>query len=382
MSNELPAEPNPPPSPPRLVWRDGLRAALVPWILTRVLVIASYAFAHRVLDTIGAVRPGARGHLHRGILGWDAERYFQIAEYGYGLLPRVELRFFPAVPMLARVLDVVLPGSAGVALVVQSNLFALALSVLTYRLVVFENEDTGLARTAAWLVLVTPAAFVLVWGYTEALWGVVCVGLFLAMRSNRWWLAAAIGILAGLTRPVAPLLCVPLLIEVVQRRRFKPDAAAALVSPVVGVGIYLAWVGARFGDALYPYTVQQEGRFRGSLMDPVRPVLRAIGNAVSNGNDISALRIFWVAVLIALVVIAAKHLPLSYSAFAAATLLVALGTERLGSLERYGFSAFPVVLAAAIWTTRRPWRFPAAVALGCAALTGYGTLALIGGHVP
>jgi hypothetical protein len=378
VTSESSAEPN----PLRNGLRDGLKAALPAWVLSRLLVVGSFAFAHRIIDTIGPARPGAHAHLHRGILGWDAERYYQIAEWGYGLLPRVELRFFPLVPLLARALDVVLPGSAGVALVVQANVFALVLGVLVHRLVMFERGDAELARAASWLVLLTPAAFVLVWGYTEALWGCLCVGVFLAMRREKWWAAAVVGVLAGLTRPTAPLLCLPLLIEVVRQRRFRPDGAAALVSPLAGVGIYLWWVGARFGDALYPYRIQQNKSFRGSLTDPVRPVLRAIGNAVSNGNDISALRIFWVVVLVALVVMAFKHWPLSYAAFAAVSLLVALGTERLGSLERYGFSAFPVVLALAVWVRRRPVLYPGVVGLGCAAVVGYGTLALIGGYVP
>lgn len=367
-------------SPPR---KAALAAALPGWALTRLLVLASLVFAHRIADTIGNPRPAVAQHLHRGLLGWDAERYYQIADYGYALLPKIELRFFPLVPLLTRALDWVLPGKVGVALLVQSNLFALLLGCLVYRLVVLEKGDAELGQMATWLVFVTPAAFVLAWGYTEALWGCLCVGLFLAMRSERWWAAAAVGVLVGLTRPTAPLLCLPLLIEVVRRRRFRVDGLAALASPLVGVGLYLWWVGARFGDPFFPYTVQQGRQFRGSLTDPVRPLLRAAGDAFSDGNGIAGLRVFWAVLLIGLVVVAFRNLPVSYGAFALVTLLVALGTQRLGSFERYGFSAFPVVLAAAVVAQRRrTWAFPGMVGLGAASLLAYGTLALIGSYVP
>jgi hypothetical protein len=356
-----------------------------PWATSRVLVLLSVAFAHRIADTAGPLRAAVPQHIHRGLLGWDAERYRQIAEQGYAALPRIELRFFPLVPMVTRAIDAVLPGGAGVALLVQANGAALLLGWLVLRLVVHEKGDAELGRTAVWLVYLTPAAFVLAWGYSEALWGCLSVGFLLALRQRRWWVAAAIGVLAGLARPVAPLLVLPALIEagagVRPVAREWVGRAAAVASPVIGAGLYLAWVWQRFGDAFYPYRIQQNPHFRGAAADPITPILHT-ARAAWHGDEFAALRVAWAIVLLVLVVVAFQHWPPSFGVFAGATLLVALSTERLGSFERYGFSAVPVVLALAGLVHRRPRALLAANALGAAALVGYGTLALLGSYTP
>jgi hypothetical protein len=382
-----------------------VRAAAVPWAVSRVLVLLTVAFANIVVQTIGQVRAAVPQHMGRGLLDWDAERYLQIAKYGYHALPRKELRFFPLVPLLSRGFDLIVPGTMGRALLWEANIAALVLGVLVLRLMRFEKGDEEVGRAAVWLVFLTPAAFVLVWGYSEATWGCLSVGMFLCLRQRRLWLAAVLGVLAGLTRPVAPLLALAALVElgpeVVRagaRARSRdlaagaaavrlswPDLtarAAAIASPVVGVGLYLAWVGNQFGDWRLPYRIQQSPRFRGSTSNPLTALRHTLDAAMHHRDYVAGLRLGWVVVLVALVLVAFKRFPPSYGVFAAAMLAVALSTEHLGSLERYSFSAFPVVLAAAVVAGERRERLLAFSALGAAALVGYGTLALLGSYVP
>lgn len=342
-------------------------------------MVVSVLLAHAVVGSVGSVRLAVHQHLARGLLDWDAERYMQIADRGYAALPRVQLRFFPLLPLLARALNVVLPGGPGAAVVVIANVAALGFGFLVWRLVMHERDDAGLAGAAVWLAYLTPAAFVLVWGYTEALWGCLTVGMFLALRRQQWWWAAGVGVLAGLTRPVAPLLVLPALIEAARGfdRRTLVPRAAAVVSPVVGVGCFLAWVGVRYHDWLLPYHIQQTPRFRGKTTNPFRAV-GSVWRAAADGSGIAGLRLAWVVVLVVAVVLCLRRWPLSYGAFVGATLVLALSTERLGSFERYSFAAFPVVLALAGAVRRRE----ALYALGAASMLGYGTMALLGVYVP
>ena len=68
----------------------------------------------------------------------------------------------------------------------------------------------------------------------------------------------------------------------------------------------------------------------------------------------SAAHIPWVVVSVVLVVLAFRRLPVSYGAFAAAVLVVALASSNLDSFERYALGAFPLVVAASTLTVRRP----------------------------
>ncbi|HVE47802.1 MAG TPA: hypothetical protein VNA57_13780 [Acidimicrobiales bacterium] len=351
----------------------------------RAVVALTFLAAHALVNAGMASSDVAVHHLHQGLLGWDAERYTGIAERGYAGLPLVELRFFPLLPMLARALGAIV-GSTGLALILIANVAALGFGALVHALCLHERGDERLARRATWFAAFTPAAFVLVWGYSEAVWGCLAVGTVLALRRRWWWAAAALALLGGLARPVGALLVLPALVEAgrglaAARGRELAARVAAVAAPLAGTGAFLAWVGAKFGDPLLPFRIQQDPKFRGELADPVSSLLAIVGTTFRDGLGVGSARLVWAGLLVGLVVGACRAWPASYGALATAALLVALSTDHLGSFERYGFAAFPVVLhLAAIARTTTAQRV--VVGLGAGAMAVYGTLALLGRYVP
>ena len=150
-----------------------------------------------------------------GLLGWDASWYRDIARHGYDGVAKEGLRFFPFVPILARV-GSWLPGvSVRLALLLVVNVCALAVGALMYDLVRNEGRSDAVARRAVWIVYLAPPAFVLVMGYAEATLMTATLVALLALRRQRWWIAAIAGVIAGSTRPVGVLLVVPALVEVI-----------------------------------------------------------------------------------------------------------------------------------------------------------------------
>jgi hypothetical protein len=95
----------------------------------------------------------------------------------------------------------------------------------------------------------------------------------------------------------------------------------------------------------------------------------------------SGLHFPWAIGFLVLLVVCFRRWPASYGAFAAVILLVALSAGNLDSLERYGLSAFPLVLALA-GLLARPWVERTALALAATGLTVYATLAFLGAYVP
>ena len=364
-------------------WWPDVRAALPAWVTARVVVALTLGFAHLVFDSSDPQSSLTARRLHRGLLAWDGEWYEDIAEEGYTGLRR--LRFFPLFPLLARPLQYVV-GSHRVALVVIANVAALALGALLHRLALRESGDERLARRAAWLVAFTPPAFTLVWGYAEALAGMLAVAFFLTVRSERWWVACVPGVLAGLTRPLGLLLVVPAAVEGARRLRQAPvrerlARLAGTLSPAAGAGAYLTWAGFRFGEPLKPLTIQQREEARGELAEPFGVLWRAIRQLASGDATGNAIHAPAALVVIVLVALTFRYWPVSYGAFAAVTLAVALSTTRLGSFERYTFGAFPVVLTLAVLTSN-PQAERATLLVGGAAMVTFGTLALLGGYVP
>lgn len=340
---------------------------------------------HEIVD--GAHLSGAaQARVRQGLLGWDAGWYETIARYGYAGAGHQSLRFFPLVPALARAISV-LPGvGVGAALVAVANLSALAGTVLLVALVKRESGDPALARRSAWLMCLAPPAFTMVMGYAEGTLLLLSVGVFWALRTQKWWLASVLGIGAGLCRPIGVLLVIPAVVEGARR---WPEASAsertrvgaAVCGPAFGFGAFLGWVQWRYGDGLAPLRIQEEGTHRGPVADPLTTLGRDASYLVHGDHLGSALHLPWVVLALCLVVVSFRKWPVSYGAFAAAVLAVALTTANLDGFERYALSAFPLVLAGAgVMGSDRVEK--SVLVLSGAGLVGYAVLAFVNLYVP
>ena len=358
--------------------RWAARMAVLPWLVGRLVVLGALAVAHEVADRAHDAAMVAR--VHQGLLGWDAGWYEAIARGGYGGAGHQSLRFFPLVPLLTRGLSEVPGVSIGAALVVVANLSAFGATVAVVALARRETTDRSLARRAAWIMSLAPPAFTFVMGYAEGTLVALAAATMLALRARRWWWASGFGLLAALARPIGVLLVVPALIEVCRPTggmrwsagsvRARVARIGALSGPVLGFGGYLAYVGARFGDALAPVRVQDEGGLRGRVSDPLHTLAHDARLLVHRQHLGTALHAPWVVLVLILLVVSLWRWPASYGAFAAAVLVVALTAANLDGFERYALSAFPLVLAAATLTaSRRVERAVLALAAGGLALS-------------
>lgn len=358
--------------------REAIASAAPAWIAGRLLMLIAAVLAAAAAEELVPDRSPL------GLVSWDGDWYRQIAEGGYGGLPREALRFFPLLPLLGKALSPLFLGSESAALVVIANGAALAAAVLLHLLVRTEGHGRAAADRSVWLLAVFPAAFVLVMPYAEALMLALAIGAMLAYRRERWWLAALLGALAALSRPLGVALVVPAVIEVARHvRRAAPRVrlamAAAVTGPLVGLAAYLLWVWARFGDPWLPLSVQ-EADFRGEFVDPVTRIARAVGDLAGDSVD-DGLHLPFALAFVVLIVVLFARWPASYGALAAVVVLFALSAENLNSLERYGLNAFPLVLALTSLTAR-PGAYWAALALGGGGFVALAGLALLGAYVP
>jgi hypothetical protein len=329
-------------------WRDW-QAAIVPWAVARLAVAAGYLLARWWFPRHGTgVRPPALG---QGLLAWDAAFYRSIAEDGYRTADG-GLRFFPLVPLLTRALAWPFGGRSDVALVVLANVCAFAFLVVLARVTREETGDEHAVRVAVWLGAVAPPAVVMVLGYAESTLLLLSVATIWALRNDRFGWAAALGFAAGLCRPFGALLALPALVEVGRRWAAMPSrrrglGVAAVCAPAAGGAAYLGWVGREFGDALEPLRIQQDPTLRGGFRDPVSAIVDAIGDGFGSRPS-AAVHVATAVVCLALLVVVARRLPASYTVFSAASLLLALSAHNLDSFERYAFSAFPLLIGAAL----------------------------------
>ena len=379
--------------------RFGLRTALVPWIVARVVVLAALGVS-RELSSDGRLSAKSAAVVHAGLLSWDAGWYEAIAERGYGGAGSGSLRFFPLFPAMARGLSEVTGISVGSALVLIANVAALGAAAALACLVGFETGDRHLARRAAWLLCLAPPAFTFVMGYAAPVFVLFAIGSLFCLRKRRFWRAAWLAILAGASWPVGALLFFPALIEAARtwgsvrstgfRRATRPSrsefsakasAVAAVVGGPLGCGAFLAWSGWRYKNAFAPLRIQEQSNHRGAVADPFRTLAHDASLLVHGQHLGTALHLPWVGISLILLVVVAARWPASYTAFAFFVLAVALTASNLDSFERYALCAFPLVLGAAS-VVRTPRQETAVLVVSAAGLVGYAVLAFTGLYVP
>jgi len=355
---------------------------MVPWLTARALLVAGYLVAVAAADRL---TPDGRPRvLTEGLIAWDGTWYRDIADVGYRALPDEALRFFPLFPLLGKAFSVVTAGRTDVALVLLANLASLALAVAVRRLVRFERGNAALADRAVWMVCLFPGAFVLAWGYAEALWVLATVVAFWGMRSRRWWWVVAAGLVAGASRPLGVVLVVPTVIELARvwrgaRTDERVAGVAAAVSPLVGAGVYLAWVQAAYGNFRLPFSIQ--GPLRGDAMDPFSRIWDGLHQMVGPERFSDGLHVPFAIAFVVLLVLTFRWWPVSYGAFAALVLLAAIGAENLNSLERYGLNAFPLALTLAVLAKDPRVDKVVTTVLG-AGVVALSSLAWLGAYVP
>ncbi len=386
----------------RLASEDALRSALPPWVLARVIVVAALVAAYLIWDRfIGDIGPCLEPpclypdsqslistflRREQGLLAWDGDWYVGIATGGYASMPVEALRYFPLYPLAGRFLASLFGGSEVAGLLFLSNAAALLMPVLLYKLASVEGKPLSVSRRSVWIITLAPPAFVLVMAYTEALAISLAIAVFLSMRRGRWWSAAVAGLLSGLLRPTGLLLVPAIAFEAYREQRRDPSSPLlprliAVVSPLAGMSIYLLWSHLANGDAWLPLTVQNQANGRGPFAFPLATLYGAAADAVTDARLDLALHLVWLGIFAALIVVAFRRWPASYGIYAAVSVMQAISTTNLNSLERYGFAAFPLALAAGSVEMGEKRERLALVVLAIL-MFAYATAAFDSGYVP
>ena len=232
-------------SVPSILTSQG-RSAAAGWALRRpvVFLLLWYAATRVVVFVAMAVAatwfqtPAGVGHLDPSVgdilAGWDSVWYRRVAEDGYpvplpadpdtGLLTYSAWAFYPAFPMLVRVL--MLTGlSFEVAAVLLNLLLGAACTILVWKCLNFamhaapQPARERLALVAAVLWCLYPATAILVMPYTEALATVLIAASLLLLMRRQYALVALVTTGLGFTRAAAPAIACAAIVHLVLRWR-------------------------------------------------------------------------------------------------------------------------------------------------------------------
>lgn len=357
-------------------WRHEFSAALASWVEARIYVAVGYVLTLALVDRF---EPSpAFAPVEDGLIPWDGTWYRDLANYGYDAPELVGgIRFFPLWPLLARLL-----GSVGdrpdIALVVAANLLALVAGMLIYRLAMQETRNREVSKSVVRIFSLFPSAFVLVFGYSEALFLTLALGLVLCLRARNYWAALVLGFFAGLTRPVAGLLALPAAVNVWRNDPRSPKAWLSVGSAPLGTFTFLFWAERAHDGWQAPIDAQRE--LRGAIREPITRIFSAFVDGIA-GDWGELLHACAAVLLVYLMVVAVHQLSMDLWVYCVPSTLLLFAADNLNSMERYALAVFPLLIAAGLVGHKpllRNW-LPTVSAVGLTALT---TLALSGVYVP
>lgn len=372
---------------PVLPWRAIVLQAATLWLATRIAFIVLTYFA--VILTSRTPATGAVAVSPHDMLDawkrWDTIWYINIAQLGYWKLQ--SLAYFPLYPVLIRIATFVVGPHWMAAALIVANLGTLGAFVGVALWAAQEDfSHTAGTRTIRALAAY-PLALFLFAGYSEGIFiGLVAFSFFFARRGS-WPLAALCAFLAGLTRLTALALVLPLVWEygrqhgwwerahwTLNRLRGRLGAEARSL----GVG---ALVAGAAPAALVLYDLYLWHRFH--QKNPIPRVERIFWHHAAMSPPRALIAVaqqffqtpFWtywqahqlldiipVLLFAIITIVMARRLPVAYTLYTGAVLLLAMVSpitqgypDLLMSAGRYMLAALPVFLVLGCWMGRYAW---------------------------
>lgn len=295
-------------------------------------------------------------HLWLDIWGvWDTGWYLSLAKFGYSphvslapeTLHQANYAFFPLYP-LSIYLTNFITRDFFIASLVVSNISLIVACFLLFKLTeAYFNKIVAL-RAVKYL-LVFPTAFIFSGGFSEALFLVLLLAVFLFAQRRQWLFVGIFGFLGALTRFIGIFVIIPLLFEYLEQvdfsfKKIKVDILFLLLIPL-GTLAFSYYNFRLTGDFLAFIHIQDA--WNRVLQNPMQVLVEGLRNPNINFSFPA-----WTALLYFLIVniyyfwnevFSHTKIKLGWWLLCGYTLIVPLATG-ISSLPRYILVAFPMYI--------------------------------------
>ena len=337
----------------------------------------------------GRLFPGEHlSHFEAIWVRWDGSWYALLGSQGYS--PHVSIldAFFPAYPLLIHIVGTLLGGRYLVAGVVINRLLLFPTVVIFMKLVQRDGVDNSReSELAPLMILLIPGAVFFLGALTETLFVFACLATMLAMRRERWLLAAAACALATGTRLPGVALVGTLGLELVLRRKWFKAAYCSAIG-MGGIGLFSLYTlitqhdPLGFRDAYAHGSWNDQSFTLNVLRGPARYFHKMVADPPTRGYP-GIVTLGYMVALALIVLLAAlcfRRLSWPLRLFVVGTTLIPLLSGSMFSYYRYAMiPLLPMMVPITRWLAGRPaWRDSTVLTL--AGLTIFDVMAFASGH--
>jgi hypothetical protein len=350
-------------------WGRAVAIGIAAFIVSRLCMLAGAGVraaqvtvdAHDNFEPV----PGSPWGLVSGVFTqWDGLWYMEIVRHGYptSIPPDVtyfqlEARaaFFPLFPMVARVLDWVVPGGDTFAALGLNLVLAVAGMIVVGHLA-RRLYDNDVAERAMVLFAVFPGSFVLSYAYAEALLILLAALCLWFLLDERWMLAGVAAGLATATRPNGIALVAACAVAAgiaIWRKRDWWALIAPALAPIGFIGFQL-FLNAHAQERWAWFRVQREAWREGTSFGAtaMSNTLSFFTHPLASPTDALTAASMG-ALLLGLWCLYRKRLPWPMVAYIAVVVILMLVPATVTARPRFLFTAFPLFISAAAWWPRR-----------------------------
>ncbi|PWT78165.1 MAG: hypothetical protein C5B60_01605 [Chloroflexi bacterium] len=376
-----------------------IKQAVPIWLVSRALYLVLTYLA--VLLTAGRSQPKVSFAPERLLMlwqRWDVNWYLSIAARGYSAGRPPQAAFFPLYPALTAGVNAAIGGSSNLlpAAMIVTSLGTLIACIGVGLLAVHEfggshtegasERGNPIAAAAMRVMLAYPLALFLFAGYADSLLVALCAFSLYFARTGGWRWAALCAFAAGLTRPTAIILVLPLFYEYGRQReiwhllfqraqgvelagRLRPRIVGTwlLVSTAapIAIGLYALYQWRLNGDPLLFAHLQASFWYRTFVPPWQLPALaaNAWSRATAWGYAEARMLVDEVPLVVSIVLTGfmVRRMPLMYSLYMLGVLFTSVLTPvvvnpiPLEAVGRYLLPSVPIYLLLGLWVSRRPW---------------------------
>jgi Mannosyltransferase (PIG-V) len=350
--------------------RNVYISALLIFAASRLVVIAGINFG-KELTTPYPAKFAVEPLWYERLLRWDGEWYSAIISQGYQYSdnPAVESStvFYPLYPALSYAITWLSGIDQSIALLLVANLSALLAALLITK---FVQDELGseVALLSLTFFCFFPSSLFLSAAYSESLFLVFVLLSFIAMREQKYALAAVFAGLSLGTRSIG-IVMIPVILWDMARRsslpwtRLLPRMGLCGLLAASGLLVYSGYLGLKFGHPL-AFATSQAAWHSGTFLDRLVAAL-----SLGTFRDSNLWTVGWFLCFLALAIWSFWRLRATVALYGLGTLAVPYLTLGLtDSMTRYELVCFPAFMCMGSLGVGRPWLVMALIGIFAALL--------------